>query len=93
MQSVSPAEANKHSEGVGSAPERVGSAPESSPEGSSQSNGIAERAVQSVEGQVRTMKLALERRVSCKIPVDHKIMTWMVESAADLLNKFLESLG
>ena len=63
--------------------------PEASKKYDSPSNGIAERAVQSVEGQVRTMKLALERRVNCKIPVDHKIMTWMVECGADLMNKFL----
>jgi len=54
----------------------------------SQSNGIAERSVQSVEGQVRTLKLALEQHLNGKISVPHVIMTWMVEHAADLLNKF-----
>jgi hypothetical protein len=55
----------------------------------SQSNGIAERAVQSVECQVRTLLLALQKRLDVKVPVTHKIITWMVEHAADLLNKFL----
>ncbi len=54
----------------------------------SQANGIAERAVQSVESQVRTLMLALQKRLEVKIPVTHKIVTWMVEHAADLLNKY-----
>ena len=35
---------------------------ENSPVGSSQSNGVAEKAIQSVQGQVRVLKLALEKR-------------------------------
>jgi hypothetical protein len=54
----------------------------------SQSNGIAERSVQSIEGQVRTLKLALEQHLNGKISMSHVIMAWMVEHAADLLNKF-----
>jgi hypothetical protein len=54
----------------------------------SQSNGVAERAVQSVECQVRTMLLALQKRLDVKVPVTHKIVTWLVEHAADMLNKF-----
>jgi hypothetical protein len=55
----------------------------------SQSNGIAERAVQSVESQVRTLLLALQKGLEVKVPVTREIVTWMVEHAADLLNKFL----
>ena len=55
----------------------------------SQSNGVAERAVQSIEGMVRTMKLALEERIGVPIPSTHAIMTWMVEHAAETLNRFL----
>ena len=36
--------------------------PEDSPVGSSDSNGVAERAVQSVEGQIRVLRAALEER-------------------------------
>ena len=36
---------------------------EESPVGSSGSNGVVERAVQSVEGQIRALKLALENRI------------------------------
>ena len=54
----------------------------------SQSNGIAERAVQTVEGQVRAMLLALESRLDAKIPMTHHVIAWLVEHAADVLNKF-----
>ena len=54
----------------------------------SQSKGIAERAVQTVEGEVRVMLLALESRLDAKIPVTHHVITWLVEHAADVLNKF-----
>jgi len=54
----------------------------------SQSNGVAERAVQSVECQARTVLIALQKRLEVKVPVTHKIVTWLVEHAADLLNKF-----
>ena len=52
--------------------------PEESAPGESQSNGAAERAVRSLEDQIRTMKLALEARLSCQIPTDHIIMRWLV---------------
>ena len=37
---------------------------------------------------MRAMLLALERRLDAKIPVTHKVVTWLVEHAADILNKF-----
>ena len=45
----------------------------------SQSNGRAERAVQEHEGLVRTMKLALERRLGRKVHSTHPVMNWLVE--------------
>ena len=54
----------------------------------SQSHGRAERAVQSVEGIVRTMKLALGRRLGSDISCDHPVMTWLVEHGAETLNRF-----
>ena len=57
---------------------------ESSPVGSSQSNGMIERAIQDVEGQVRTMKLAFESHLGEKIPSDHNLIPWVVEYAAVL---------
>ena len=49
----------------------------------SQSNGVAERAAQSVECQVRTVLIALQKRPEVKVPATHKIATWLVEHAAD----------
>ena len=61
---------------------------ESSPVGSSASNGVVERAVQSVEQQVRVMKDAIERRWGLKVPIAHPVITWLVEYASLLLNRF-----
>ena len=46
---------------------------EESPVGSKGSNGIAERAVRSVEEYFRTMKMALDVRVKAKVDVRHPI--------------------
>lgn len=68
--------------------------PEHSPVYSSQSNGVAERAVQPVEGQVRTMKDALESRLgvgAVTVPRDgdsSSLVAWLVEYAAVLLNRY-----
>ena len=61
---------------------------ENSPVGSSQSNGVIERAMQSIEGQLRVLKLALERRWMAEIPVHHLVLAWAVEYASFLLNRF-----
>ena len=53
----------------------------------SQSNGRAERAVQSIEMMTRTFKLDLEARVSACVPVDIALFTWLVRHAADVYNK------
>ena len=60
---------------------------ESSPVGSSQSNGLIEPAFQDVEGQVRTMILAVESHLGEKIRSDHNLIPWLVEYAAVLLNR------
>ena len=54
----------------------------------SQSNGAIERAIQSVEGMVRTLKLSLESKIGVTIPANHPIMTWLVEHGAETLNRF-----
>ena len=63
-------------------------APEESHVGESRSNGLAERAIQSVTSQVRCMKLALEDRIHQTIPSHHPILTWMVEYASMLISKY-----
>ena len=60
---------------------------ETSPVGSSQSNGFVERAIQDEEGQIRTIKADLESRIQSKIPSSHDIVPWLVEYAAVLLNR------
>ena len=56
--------------------------------GSSASNGVAERGVQSVEGQVRVLKDALETRLGLAVPSNHNILAWLVEFAATLINRY-----
>ena len=56
--------------------------------GDSAGNGIAERAVQSVEEMVRVHKLALEGRLQQRLPVRHAVFAWLVEHAADVLNRY-----
>ena len=48
---------------------------EHSPVHSSKSNGVVERAVQSVQGMVRTMRSALEEKWGVKLEVDHAVWT------------------
>ena len=51
------------------------------------SNGVVERAVQSVEGQLRTMKDILDVRYKQVIPAEHCIVTWLVKYVSVLLYK------
>ena len=61
---------------------------ENSPVGSSQSNTVAEKAINSVQGQVRVVKLALEKRWGIKVPHRHSVIPWVVAYAAFLLNRY-----
>ena len=61
--------------------------PEYSPVGSKQSNGVVERGIQSVEGQVRTMRDALEERIGVTLEIGDTIWPWLVEYAGHLLNR------
>lgn len=62
--------------------------PELSAVGESASNGRAERAVQTVEDQLRVGKSALEARLGAKIPCSHPVIRWMVEHYVDVINKY-----
>ena len=60
---------------------------ENSPVEASGSNGIAEKAVQELEGQVRAMRLALAARIG-EMPAEASaVMAWMTEAAAQLINR------
>ena len=52
---------------------------EMSPVGQSQSNSIAERAIQSVEGQAHVIRNALEARLGVKLPAKYPAMPWLFE--------------
>ena len=60
---------------------------EQSPVASSSSDGLAERAVQTIEGQIRVMKLALEGRLGTKLEAEAKVVSFMAEYAAYLANR------
>jgi hypothetical protein len=60
---------------------------EYSPVGSSGSNGVVERAVHTVEGRVRVLKMALEERLGSKVPATSNIVAFMADYAAYLVNR------
>ena len=62
--------------------------PRTSPVNSKGSNGAAERAVQSVEGMARTLRLDLLGRTNVAVGSDLPITSWMVRHAAWLLSHF-----
>merc|ERR1711973_507294 len=62
--------------------------PEESPVEDSRSNGYIERAIQEVQGQVRTIKSAVEGRYKEEIAPDHPAIPWMVTHAAGTLNRY-----
>ena len=60
---------------------------EMSPKGSKGSNGIAERAVQSVEQCLRTMKSSLDERMGVRIDTMHPVLTWLCEFVSYMMNR------
>ena len=61
---------------------------EQSPVGESQSNGMIERRNWTVEGQIRVLKDVFETRNRNKITADHPVLSWLVEFAAVLVNRY-----
>ena len=72
-----PAEASTTMSSSSTSSPPIVAVPEHSHAGESASNGAAENAVKLVEGQCRTLKAALEDRLSCAVPEDHGIMHWL----------------
>ena len=56
---------------------------------SSGSNGVIERGIKEVQGQLRAMKSALDTRVGVDIRGTSNILPWMVECASVLINRYL----
>ena len=61
---------------------------ENSPAYVSKANGFIERAIHVVEGQIRTLKAAIESRIGRPILTDSCLLPWLVEHAGSLLNLF-----
>ena len=60
---------------------------EHAPKGSNGSNGIVERAVQSTEQYLRTLKWALDARMNVRIDTKHPVLTWLCEYAGYMMNR------
>ena len=61
---------------------------EACPVGSSGSNGRVERAIQSVQDQVRVMRVALQDRWKVDVSHRHAVFPWMLEYVAHLLIRY-----
>ena len=61
---------------------------ENSPPGDSRSNGAAERAVKAVSEQVRVLRAGLQARLGMVLKGNHPVTTWLIQHAADCLNKY-----
>ena len=62
---------------------------EKSAVGEPQSNGVAERTVQSVKDLLRTLRGAFIGHTTRKVPMDHHAMLWLIEHNASILNRFV----
>ena len=60
---------------------------ENSP-GSSKSHGIVERAIQSVQGMIRTIRNAIGEKWKVKADVTHSVWQWTVQHVGFLLIRF-----
>ena len=60
---------------------------EESPVKNSGSNGIVERGIQGIEGHVRAIFLAFRDRMGSKVDSRDRIVTFILEYAADLINR------
>ena len=61
---------------------------EVSPVGDSKANGEVERAIKTVQGQVRTLKSALDEHYKTNFNENHVLLPWLISYAASLISKF-----
>ena len=66
---------------------------EESPVKSSGSNGVVERSVQGIEGQLRVILLAFEKRIGHKVDAKEPVVTFMPEYAAYLIADVVFSIA
>ena len=62
--------------------------PQGAAQGDSQGNGEVESWIKVVKEQVRTFKNSLESHIRERVETDHPVWPWMVEWAAQTLNRF-----
>ena len=62
---------------------------EKSAVGESESSGVAQRTVQSVEDLLRTLRGAFIGHTKTKVPMDHPAMLWLIEHTASIVNRFV----
>lgn len=62
--------------------------PELRPTDDSKSAGLVERANQSVEGQIRVMRSALEEKIGTTVLPSDDVFPWVVRHAGTVLNSF-----
>ena len=62
--------------------------PELSAVGEPQSNGAAERAVQTIKGLCRTLRDALESNIKGPVPADSPLMSWLVAHAGAVSRRY-----
>ena len=55
-----------------------------------ESNGSVENGVKIIKGLFRVHLIALEKKISSHIPIDHPILSWLVEFIGDILTKYLQ---
>jgi hypothetical protein len=60
---------------------------ENSPAGDSKANGFIERAIQELEGQVRTVKAATKKLIGAEIPRGHCLLAWLIEWCCTIINR------
>ena len=63
-----------------------GASPEKSHPRDSQSNGATEVGIRNVRGMFRTLRLCLEKRLGRKVPVQHPLMSWLLEHVTMVMN-------
>ena len=66
--------------------------PEESPVGSSGSNGVVERGVQEIEGEIRALFLGLQERLGRKLDGRERIVAFIPEYGAYLLNRLHQGM-
>ena len=70
------------------APPTMVAVPELTHPGESQTNGLAERSIRTLEEQTRVHLAALEARIKIQIPSQRPMLAWIVEHAAYILNLY-----